>query len=82
MEKIFFNCLRKRKEKSMIDNGLEQALKELDVDKFIRMQKSLNLALKTIFTRLERFLLKNQQAFVLNSESNNQDSSESDRLSN
>ena len=38
-DKFFFGCFRLRKEKRLITNGLQRAFRELDVEKFIRMQK-------------------------------------------
>ena len=34
----FCNCMRKRKEKRLLDKGIEKAFKELEVDRFIKAQ--------------------------------------------
>ena len=39
--------------------GLKRVYKELEVDEFIKMQKKMRVVLKTIFTKLERFMLNN-----------------------
>ena len=36
MEKRFFHCLRSKKEKRILDKGVDRAYKELDVEHFIR----------------------------------------------
>ena len=44
-------------------------MKDLDIEVFLRTQKEMRIAVKTIFTRMERFLIRNNQKFVLNSDS-------------
>ena len=36
LEKKFFACLRSKREKRISEQGLDRALKELEVDRFIR----------------------------------------------
>ena len=38
---------------------------ELDIVKFIRLQKESRFAVKTIFSRIQLWLLKNQKMFVI-----------------
>ena len=59
LKSSFFYCLRTRKEKRILDKGLDHTLNELEVDKFIRTQKKVRVALKILFTKLERFLIRN-----------------------
>ena len=65
----FCHLIRSRKEKRMLEKGLGRMHLELEVDHFIRTQMQVRIALKTLFTKLERFLLRNQKVFVLNSSS-------------
>ena len=51
--------LRRRREKKMFDKGVDRAMKELEIEHFIRSQKEIRIAIKAIFTRLERFLMQN-----------------------
>ena len=61
------NCLRRRKEKKVLTHGIEQTLKELEVDRFIKTQKQVRVIVSTLFSKVERFLIRNNRAFVLNS---------------
>ena len=54
---------------------MERTLKELEVDRFIRTQKKVRVALNVLFTKLERLLIRNQKCFVLNSDKVNMNSS-------
>ena len=66
-------CLRKAKEKRMLREGLTRASKELELDEFIKLQKNLRVTLRTLFTKLERFMLVNQRCFVIYSSSDSED---------
>ena len=67
-----FSCLRNAKEKRMMQKGLGQVEKELELDEFIRLQKKVRITLKTMFTKLERFMLDNQRCFVIYSSSDSE----------
>ena len=58
-------------------NGrLAIAMRELEVDRFVKAQMEIKVAMKVIFTQLERFLIKNNRAFVMkNNEKQSSDSS-------
>ena len=56
----------------MMQKGLGQVEKELELDEFIRLQKKVRITLKTMFTRLERFMLDNQRCFVIYSSSDSE----------
>ena len=43
--------------------------KELEVDRFLKTMKVLRIALKTLFTKTEQFLLYRNKTFILQSES-------------
>ena len=53
-------------------------MKELEVDRFIRTQKQVRLALKTLLTKADRLLLRNNKVFVLDSSEGNGSSSDDD----
>ena len=72
MKYRFSSCLNSRKEKRLAEIGLQRAMKELEVDRFIVSQMRFRIALKTIFTRVEQFLIKNNRSFLLNSQSERQ----------
>ncbi len=56
---------------------MDLASKELEVDQFIRSQMQLKLALKLLFTKVERVLLRNNKIIVLNSSSSDADDTSS-----
>ena len=66
------SCFRRAKEERMMKEGLARASKELELDEFIRLQKKLRVMLKTMYTRLERFMLTNQRCFVIYSSSDSE----------
>ena len=70
------HCLRKRREKKLFESGIDRAMKELDVERFIKTQMKVRMTFNVLFTKLEKLLLQNQQCFVLNSEKIKQDSSD------
>ena len=45
--------------------GKDRIGKELDIVKFMKKQMMMDTVLKTLFTRLELYLMKNQKQFVL-----------------
>ena len=49
----------------MIQTGLDRIGKEQDFIRFMKLQMMLVGAFKVLFTRNERFLLKNQSRFIL-----------------
>ena len=57
LRNAYFHCLRSKKEKRTISKGINRALRELDVENFIRMQMQVKIALKTLFTKSDRILL-------------------------
>ena len=77
----YCHCLRKQREKRMIERGLKRSLQELEIDRFIRAQKKMRIVLKTLFTRIERFLLSNNQSFVIYSSTDDNYNSSSSRES-
>ena len=76
-------CLRRKQDRRLGELGLKRAMKELEVDKFIKSQMRLKVALKAIFTKVELFLIKNNRSFLLNKGSENKaDEASSDEKSN
>ena len=69
-----YNCCRPQKK--VIEKRLNAMYQELDIVRFIKSQKQVRLALKTIFTRLEYILLLNQKVFVINHDSDESDASD------
>ena len=52
-----------------MEKGLNSINRELEIDHFLKKMKVINVALKTLFTRAERFLLQNNKTFILHTES-------------
>ena len=73
----FCYCMRSRKERRILERGVDYTLKELQIDHFIKMRNQISVVLKTLFTKLERYLLRNNQVFVLNT-STDEENSDSD----
>ena len=66
----FWNFLcPSKKESRMFRKGKRHIGKELDITNFLTMQKSMRVVIKTLFSELERNLIRNNQLFVLNSSS-------------
>ena len=58
-------CCKNSKEQKYKQIAEDHAYKELDIVTFIRKQMMIDIAFRTLFTRKERFLIKNQRKFVL-----------------
>ena len=69
-------CLRSKRENRILERGLDRALKELEVDRFIRTQKQVRVLFKTLLTKVERFLLRNNKVFILDSSERGDSSSD------
>ena len=65
----FLHCMRSRREKIMLRRGAIIINKDLEIDQFLRSIRMLRIGLKTLFSRIEMFLIRNNKAFILNSES-------------
>ena len=52
----------------MIDKGLGRIDKELDVVQFLRTQIQIRVVMSLLFTRAERFLIRHNRRFVIDSE--------------
>ena len=55
-ETKLFHCMRSKREKRMIRRGDAIINKELEIDHFLRSRRVFKIALKTLFSRPERFL--------------------------
>ena len=53
-------CLRDDKHKRIVDKGLKRAYNEIEVVRFIKQQRVMKIVLRTLFTDMERFLIRNQ----------------------
>ena len=69
VEVLCCTCLRGKKEKRILEKGMSQTESLLEIDNFLRTQMKLQIALKAIFNKAERFLLKNNRSFVIDSSS-------------
>ena len=78
---LFNSCVLKKDYLKRYAKAERRIERELDIGTFIRRQKRQLLAFKTIFTKMERYLLQNQSTFVLGSENCGSGSSESDIIS-
>ena len=48
----------------MISEGMSRFNRELEIDRFIKLQISMRIALKHLFSKAERFLIRNNKVFV------------------
>ena len=74
-----FTAFRGNKERRLLSKGLDRTWKELEIDRVLRTQMQVRVALKTLFTKAERFLIRNNKAFVLHSDTSSSDSSDDGR---
>ena len=71
-------CLR-RKERRRTEVAIHRIEKELDIVNFVKLQKFVRITNRFLLSDIERYLLRNQQCFVINSEnSTSRDESEDD----
>ena len=68
LPRVAFTCLRANKEKRMIQKGMNLINKELEVDQFLKGQMKMKIALKALFSKLERFLIRKNKMFVISTE--------------
>ena len=61
--------MRSKREKRLLRRGTTVINKELEIDQILRFMRMTRIALKTLFSRTEMFLLRNNKGFTLNSES-------------
>ena len=57
----------------MLNKGLERVERELDLVRYIKKQMMIDAVIELLFTKADRFLLKNHAKFVLNKSSSNED---------
>ena len=62
----------------MVDEGSDRVDASLDIVEFIRGQMMLSTMQKTLFNHLERYMIKNQKKFVLQSRPDDSSSSDND----
>ena len=62
----------------MIEQGSERMYKGIEIENFLKGQMQLRLAFKTLFTKMERFMIRSNRVFVLNSKSQEQPSNTTD----
>ena len=57
----------------MFNRGLNRIERELDLVKYIKKQMMIDTVFEVLFTKADRFLLKNQAKFVLSKSSSDDD---------
>ena len=60
----------------MFNTAVNRIDKELDIVDYIKLQKIVRILSRHLFTDVERYLIRNQQSFVINSDCNGKSSSE------
>ena len=60
-----FRCQQTKQERKMIEYGLERLNNEMEIDKFIKLQMKIRIALRVLFTKTENFLIRHNRDFVL-----------------
>ena len=67
LETLACQCLRGKKQKKLHERAIDRTDSVLEIDNFIKTQVQIKAALKAIFTKSERYLLRNNRNFVVNS---------------
>ena len=75
-------CMRKSKEKKAVEIGLNRIQKVLEIDKFLRGQIKMKIAMKTLFSKAERFLIRNNRNFIISTDRDNQTNADKSRKMN
>ena len=75
LPKVFCDCLRNRRDRNAKKKGLRRIDKELDIDKFLQNQIKTKIAIKSLFSKVERFLIRNNKRFVIGTDSSDEESS-------
>ena len=65
MPKVVFTCLRRKKDKIMIKEGIDRIGKELEIDRFLKNQIKMKIAIKVLLSKVEMFLVRNNRKFVI-----------------
>ena len=60
--------MRTQKEKKMMQTGLNRINRELEIDRFLKAQIKMRIALRVLFSKAERFLIQNNKHFVITSD--------------
>ena len=68
LSRVFLSCLRSQKERKLMNKGLNRINKELEVDRFLRGQIKLRIAINALFSRAERYLIRNNRNFIITSD--------------
>ena len=75
---LLCTCLRKKKERRLLSKGLDRVDDLLEIDQFLKTSMQVRIALKAMFSKTERFLMRNNKVFVLG-DSSSSNMSESDQ---
>ena len=49
----------------MTSEGLRRVDRELEIDRFLKLQISMRIVLKALFSKAERYLIRNNKSFVI-----------------
>ena len=60
--------MRSKKDKRKANTGIKRIEHELEIDRFLKTQIKMRIALEVLFTKAERFLINKNKAFVITSE--------------
>ena len=63
--------MRSKSERRMIQKGLETIKNELEIDRFFKGQIMMKIAMKALFSKAERFLIRNNKKFLIDCERKN-----------
>ena len=66
LSKVCCTRCRSQKEKKLISKGMLRIQRELEVKRFLKQSFETKIALKALFTKTERFLIRHNRAFVIN----------------
>ena len=55
----------------MISKGMLKIQRELEIDRFLKQSFKMKIALKALFTKTERFLMRHNRVFVISSDISN-----------
>ena len=67
--------MRSRKVNKEKEKGLRRIDKELEIDQFLKQQIKMKIVMKALFSKIERFLIRNNKKFVIQTDSSDGESS-------
>ena len=67
LSKALCVCFRSKKEKKLINRGINRIQKELEIDRFLKTQMRIKIAMRRLFSKVEQYLIRNNRCFVITS---------------